>query len=178
MQTTMEKPSAAYGMYSEPVEVAQVVHALNSVGFENETICLMLAPTHPIAGIVREANALQPERDSTAITEALIGWLSQFGAVVIPSLGFFIRSQAFLHALLVARDAPALCGNFRTLSGLGFPEIEARRLESELLQRAGFLVYVASAGTARAHFARELLASSGAREAAVLEKENAAEAAA
>jgi len=77
--------------------------------------------------------------------------------------------------LLVARDAPALCGNFRTLSCLGFPEPDARRLESEL-QKAGFLIYVTSEQPARALFARELLARMGAQESVVLEKEVAAEA--
>ena len=168
----MERPASAYGMYPDSVEVAQVVHALNSVGFDNEAICLMFAPTHPIASMVREVNTHEVE--TNAVTEALIGWLAEFGAVVIPSLGFFIRSHAFLHALTVARDAPALCGSFRTLSCLGFGETDARRLEGQL-QQAGFLVYVVSE-PARAQFARELFDRTGAKESAVLEKEAAREA--
>jgi hypothetical protein len=173
----MTKIAGAYGLYADPVEVAGIVRALNSVGFGNEDICLMFAPTHSFAAIVREAKAFYPDDETSAVSEGLIRWLSEFGAVVIPSLGFFIHSQTFLSALEVARDAPALCGSSRTLNGLGFSATDAKRLETEL-QAAGFLVYVVSAETARAQFARELLASSGAREAAVLEKENAAEAAA
>jgi hypothetical protein len=173
----MTKIAGAYGLYADPVEVAGIVLALNSVGFANEDICLMFAPTHSFATIVREAKAFHPDTETSAVSEGLIRWFSEFGAVVIPSLGFFIRSQTFLCALEVARDAPALCGNSRTLGGLGFSATDAKRLETEL-QAAGFLVYVVAAETARAQFARELLAGSGAREAAVLEKENAAEAAA
>ncbi len=170
-QRSMEKTAAAYGVYPGPIEVAQVVHALNSGGFDNEAMCLMLAPTHPIASLVREASTTHGA-ETGAVTAALIGWLAEFGAVLIPSLGFFIRSQAFLDALLVARNAPALCGNFRTLSCLGFPEIDARRLELQL-QDAGFLVYVVSAELALAHFACELLNGTGATESAVLERETA-----
>ena len=171
----MHNTAAAYGVYRDPVEVGEVVRTLNRAGFDNEAMCLIFAPTHPIAGMVREASAVRASCTGGAVTEALIAWLAEFGAVVIPSLGFFIRSHAFLHALLVARDAPALCGNFRTLSCLGFPEPDARRLESEL-QNAGFLIYVTSEQPARALFARELLARMGAQESVVLEKEVAAEA--
>ena len=40
---------AAYGMYSHDVALKDVVHTLNQAGFENEDICMMLSPTHPIA---------------------------------------------------------------------------------------------------------------------------------
>jgi hypothetical protein len=166
----MELTAAAYGVYPDAVEVAGVVRTLNGAGFENEHICLMLAPTHPIATIVRDANLLNQEREASAVTAGLIGWLSEFGAVLIPSIGFFIRSQPFFHALLVARDAPALCGNSQTLVGLGLPDTDAVRFEAQL-QQAGFLVYVGSLQIARVQWALELLRITGAEESAVLERE-------
>jgi hypothetical protein len=166
----MDHAAAAYGVYPDAVEVAGVVRILNGAGFENEHICLMLAPTHPIATIVRDANLLNQEREASAVTEGLIGWLSEFGAVVIPSIGFFIRSQAFFHALLVARNVPALCGNAETLAGLGLPDTDAVRFEAQLRQ-AGFLVYVGSLEIARVQWALELLRITGAEESAALEKQ-------
>jgi hypothetical protein len=166
----MEHTAAAYGVYPDAVEVAEVVRTLNGAGFENEHICLMLAPTHPIATIVRDANLLSEEREAGAVTAGLIGWLSEFGAVVIPSVGFFIRSESFFHALLVARNAPALCGNSQTLAGLGLPDTDAVRFEAQL-QQAGFLVYVGSLQIARVQWALELLRITGAKESAVLERE-------
>jgi hypothetical protein len=166
----MEHTAAAYGVYPDAVEVAGVVRALNGAGFANENICLMLAPTHPIVAIVRDANLLNQEREASAVTAGLIGWLSEFGAVVIPSIGFFIRSQVFFHALLVARDAPALCGNAETLAGLGLPDADAVRFETQL-QQAGFMVYVGSLQFARVQWALELLRITGAEESAVLERE-------
>jgi len=166
----MEHTAAAYGVYPDAVEVAQVVRTLNAAGFENQHICLMLAPTHPIATMVRSANLLNAEREASVVTAALIGWLSEFGAVLIPSIGFFIRSQAFLRALRVARDAPALCGNSRTLAGLGFTESHTARFEAQL-QKEGFLVYVVSVEVARVRWALELLRRTGASESSTLDRE-------
>jgi hypothetical protein len=165
----MDHPAAAYGVYSDTVEVATVVRTLNDGGFENEHICLMLAPTHPIAGIVREANILHQEREASVAITGLIGWLSEFGAVVIPSIGFFIRSRMFFHALMVARENPALCGDCHTLSGLGFPDTDAARFEARL-QHTGFLVYVASLEAAGVGWALQLFRNTGAAETATLER--------
>ncbi|HYM76355.1 MAG TPA: hypothetical protein VE377_10300 [Candidatus Dormibacteraeota bacterium] len=166
----METTAAAYGIYPDAVELLEVVRTLNGAGFENEHLCLMLAPSHPIATIVRDANLLNHDRESSTVTAGLIGWLSEFGAVVIPSIGFFIRSRAFFHALLVARDAPALCGSSRTLAGLGFPDSDAARFETQL-QQNGFMVYVTSPEIAKARWALELIRITGAEESAILERE-------
>ena len=168
---------AAYGMYSHDVALKDVVHTLNQAGFENEDICMMLSPTHPIASLVRDASLFNSERESNAVTAQLIGWLSGFGAVLIPTIGFFIKSQAFFHALMVSREGPALCGNARTLVGLGFSDDEADRFESQL-RKLGVLVYVSCAESAKTMWACEVLRHTGACEAATLEEKMAATAAA
>ncbi len=168
---------AAYGMYSHDVALKDVVHTLNQAGFENEDICMMLSPTHPIASLVRDASLFNSERESNAITAQLIGWLSGFGAVLIPTVGFFIKSQTFFHALMVSREGPALCGNARTLVGLGFSDDEADRFESQL-RKLGVLVYVSCPESARTMWACEVLRHTGAREAATLEEKMVATAAA
>lgn len=160
---------AAYGIYSQDIALVDIVRDLNQAGFENECMCVLLSPCHPIASIIRDANLLNAERESSALTTKVIGWLCEFGAVMIPTVGFFIRSQAFFHALMVARDAPALCGNARTLVGLGFTERDAARYEVQLDQ-LGVLVYIACANGAKTHWAREVLRHTGAKEAATLEK--------
>lgn len=160
--------SAAYGLYPQGVVLTDVVRNLNQAGFENEDICMMLSPAHPIASIVRDASLFNTEKETSAVTAGLIGWLSEFGAVVIPTVGFFIRSQAFFHALMVARQAPALCGNARTLVGLGFSEQEAERFEDEIGD-LGVMVYVSCEEGAKTLWAREVLKHTGAHEAATLE---------
>jgi len=161
--------AAAYGLYSQDVALTDIVRNLNQAGFDNEDICMMLSPAHPIASIVRDASLFNAERESSAVTAGLIGWLSEFGAVLIPTVGFFIRSQAFFHALMVAREAPALCGNAKTLVGLGFSTEEAERFEDELSD-LGVLVYVSCDEGAKTLWAREVLRHTGAHEAATLEE--------
>jgi hypothetical protein len=161
--------AAAYGIYSQDIALDDIVHNLNQAGFENESICMMLSPRHPIATIVRDASLFNAEKEASAVTAGLIGWLSEFGAVLIPTVGFFIRSQAFFHALMVTREAPALCGNARTLVGLGFSEEEAEGFEDQLGD-LGALVYVSCAEGAKTHWAREVLRHTGAQEAATLEE--------
>ena len=161
--------AAAYGIYSQDVVLTDIVRNLNQAGFENEDICMILPPTHPIASFVRDASLFSSDREDTAVSAGMIGWLSAFGAVLIPTVGFFIRSRVFLHALMVAREAPALCGNARTLVGLGFSEPEAARFEDEL-GRLGVLVYVSCAERAKTLWAREVLRHTGARETNTLEE--------
>ena len=97
--------------------------------------------------------------------------------MLIPTIGFFIKSQAFFHALMVSREGPALCGNARTLVGLGFSDDEADRFESQL-RKLGVLVYVSCAESAKTMWACEVLRHTGACEAATLEEKMAATAAA
>jgi hypothetical protein len=168
---------AAYGLYPHDVALHEIVHTLNEAGFEKEDICMMLAPTHPISTVVREASFLNTEREASAVTAGLIGWLSEFGAVLIPTVGFFIRSQEFFRALVVAKDSPALCGNTRPLVSLGFSEMDAERFENQL-REVGVLVYVSCPESARTDWACELLHRTGAEEASTLQVEAGAVAAA
>ena len=166
---THNTTTAAYGTYSPNVAVNDVVRTLNAAGFDNESICMMVSPRHPIATTLRGASVFNGETDSNNEAAGLIGWLSEFGAVVIPTLGFFIRSQAFFRALVAARQAPALCGNPRTLISLGFSEDEATRFERQLgLGCMGVLVYVSCPENAKTAWARELFRRTGAVETAAV----------
>jgi hypothetical protein len=166
--------SAAYGMYPREAALNEIVHTFNHAGFRNEDICMMLAPTHPLAKMVRDASILNTERDAGAVTARLIGWLSEFGAVVIPTVGFFIRSQEFFRALLDI-EAPPQCESPKTLAALGLPEEEAERLEDKL-EQVEALVYVSCPRTSTTMGAFELLRQTGAMETATLHPESMAEA--
>jgi|HubBroStandDraft_1064217.scaffolds.fasta_scaffold00057_41 hypothetical protein len=163
-------PPAAYGMYSYDTELYQVVNMLKQSGFDKANICMMVSPAHPIATFVREANILNAERREDAVAEEFMGWLFEFGAVVIPRVGFFIRSQVFLHALMAN-------GNSECLAGLGFSQRDAARFEKQL-REMGVLVYVACAKSANAEWAVEILRRTGAQEPGLLEQEAFPEAAA
>ena len=159
--------SAAYGMYPEDIALAPIVQTLSQSGFGKEDICMMVSPSHPMATIVREASVFNAGRESSS---RIMSWLLEFGAVVIPTVGFFIRSQAFFRALLAVQDSPVLCGSSKTLVGLGFSESEAVRFE-EQVRDMGVLVYVACGEAAKAASAVEVLRQTGAKGPAMLEKE-------
>lgn len=159
--------AAAYGMYPRTAALPEIVYALNRAGFENEDTCMVLSPAHPVATVVRDAKIVNVGRDESALSARMIGWFSEFGAVVIPTVGFFIRSHAFFQALLIEQNFPALSRGSRTLLGLGFSEPEAKRLGHQLSD-VGAMVYVTCRESDQADCAIELLRRTGAKEAASL----------
>ncbi len=168
--------AAAYAMYPRNVALPEVVSTLNRAGFGNEDICMVLSPAHPVATAVEDATIGNVAKEQSASSARMIGWFSQLGAVVIPTRGFFIRSQAFFHALLGEQNFPSLSRGSRTLLGLGFSEDDARRLGHQLGD-VGALVYVSCKEGAQTDGAIELLRRAGAREAASLGTVQAARAA-
>jgi hypothetical protein len=165
--------TAAYGMYARHVALPEVVCALREAGFAKQDICMVLSPAHPDAAHLGDASPFEVEDGNTGTCARMIAWYSEFGAVVIPTVGFFVRSTAFLQALTDEQNFPALSRWSRTLIGLGFSPDEATRLGHELTD-VGALVYVSCAETAKAQGAIELLRRTGAREAASLGLESAA----
>lgn len=159
--------TAAYGMYARNIALPQVVCALNQAGFGNEDICMVLSPAHPDAAILRDATLFSAEQSNCSSGARMIGWFSEFGAVVIPTVGFFIRSRSFFQALLMEQNVPTMSRGSRTLLGLGFPQDEAKRLGTQLSD-VGALVYVCCPESAKADGAIELLRQMGAREASSL----------
>jgi hypothetical protein len=159
-------PSGAYGMYAQDAQLEQVMLALNQSGFDKEDICMMVSPSHPLAQVVRQGQTLNTDREDGAAA-GLMRWLFEFGAVMIPTVGFFIRSQAFLRALVTGKDSASLGGNSRPLVGLGFSENDAERFESQL-RDLGVLVYVACPKKNNAARAVEVLRKTGAHEPALL----------
>ena len=158
---------AAYGVYSQQVQLQSVVAALNRGGFENQHICLLLAPAHPIATRVHDMRSLACESASSAALAGLVGWLSRLGAVVISNVGLFIRSRSFLQALLGANEAPASCRKSGTLASLGIPERDAGRLGNRLEEDSG-LIYVSCGQLSESERAVEILRASGAHETSCL----------
>jgi len=165
--------TAAYGMYPRHVALPEVVGALNQAGFDNADICMVLSPAHPDAAAVSD----DAEAKTSATSARTIGWFSGFGAVLIPTVGFFVRSQAFLEALFNEQTPSSMSRGSRTLLGLGFSQNDAERLGHQLCD-VGALVYVSCRKGAEADGAIELLRNAGAREAASFDLRKAAAAAA
>jgi hypothetical protein len=159
--------TAAYGMYSRTVALPEVVCALNRAGFGNEDICMVLSPAHPDAELVRAPSIFHRKATDGATTARMIEWFSKMGAVVIPTVGFFVRSNTYLLALAAEPGTATLSRGSRVLMGLGFSPDDAQRLGHQLSD-FGALVYVSCPEKAKAAGVIELLKDAGAREAASL----------
>ena len=159
--------TAAYGMYSRDVALPEVVCALNQAGFDKENICMVLSPAHPDAAIFQDPIGGVTSGQECSTTTRMIRWFSEFGAVVIPTIGVFIRSQDFFSALLSNQTSSPLSRGSRTLMDLGFPQDDAKRLGMRLCD-VGALVYVSCPESANATGAIELLRQTGAQEASSL----------
>lgn len=151
----------AYAMYPRDVLLPEVVGALNRAGFGNKDICVVLSPAHP------DANVFDSEGAKSSSSARTIAWFSALGAVFIPTIGFFIRSQTFFPALTSEPNFPSLSRGSRTLLGLGFPQEDAARLGRQLSD-IGALVYVPCAESTKANRVMQLLRNLGAREASTL----------
>lgn len=161
--------TAAYGMYSRHVALPDVVCALNKAGFTNQDICMVLSPAHPDAAALHDGSAFNAPGVDSTLTTRMIDWFSRFGAVVIPTVGLFIRSHAYFQALLAEQSVPSLSQGCRTLIDLGFSQDDAKRLGHRLCD-VGALVYVSCKEGDKATSVIELLQSTGAQEAASFEK--------
>lgn len=159
--------TAAYGMYSRNVALPEVVSALNRAGYQNENICMVLSPAHPAAEVFHDTSSNEGPGLESSKTARMIRWFSGFGAVVIPTVGLFVRSQAFLKALFGERNLPGLSRSSGTLMDLGFSPDDAKRLGHRLCD-FGVLVYISCSEDGKATGALELLRRTGAHEAARL----------
>ena len=159
--------TAAYGMYSRDVALPEVVCALNRAGFDKENICMVLSPAHPDAAIFQDSTSGVTSGRECSTTTRMIRWFSEFGAVVIPTIGVFIRSQDFFRALLTNQSSSALSRGSGTLMDLGFSHDDAKRLGMRLCDVAA-LVYVTCPESAKASGAIELMRRTGAQEASSL----------
>jgi len=159
--------TAAYGMYSRNVALPEVVYALNKAGFTNQDICMVLSPAHPDAAALHDASVFNSQENDATLTARMIGWFSRFGAVVIPTVGLFVRSHAYLQAVLNEQNVPSLSQGCRTLIGLGFSQDDAKRLGSRISD-VGALIYVRCKGSEKALGVIDLLRRTGAHEAASL----------
>lgn len=128
---------------------------------------MMLPAEHPISALVRKASADPLQGPSHTEAAGLIAWLSEFGAVLIPSFGFFIRSQEFFRTLM-AGDTPA--GG--SLAALGFPDEKVRRFSSQA-DNAGVLLYLSCGEQTKTGSVLELLRGTGAEETGVLSTDGA-----
>jgi hypothetical protein len=164
--SSQENRAAAYAIFPVNTHLDEVVLSLNSAGFESIDICVFLSPGHPIADGVRSMQAKSAECSAHAGLENAVSWLSTFGGVVIPGIGFFVGSRDYLHALTRCDFWPDRNGG-EALENLGIPAEAAARYEQSVKRNAS-MVFVNCDDSAQSEWAREILRLLRAEEVASL----------
>jgi hypothetical protein len=166
-----ESRSAAYGLFPDQLQLEFILRTLNLAGFENEDLCVLIAAEHPIVERLRDWDyRLQQDLFPDVSPDCLIAWLSSYGAVVIPEIGFFVGSSQYMKALALPEE---LLRNSEkgVLVGLGLSPSEAARYENRMHDKMSF-VFVSCNDVPQSEWARELLSAMGAEEASLSRVEN------
>jgi hypothetical protein len=169
--TFQESRTAAYGFFPDESQLENVLRALNVAGFENEDLCVLIASEHPIAERIRGLDCTKThDLPTDASPERVIAWLSSYGAVVIPDVGFFVGSRQYMQALALPVELLATSER-GVFAGLGISPSVAARYEGRMRDKSSF-VFVSCDDLAQSEWARELLSTMGAEEVSLLRQES------
>lgn len=147
-----------FGLYSPGVNLAEVAHRLEEEGLRPNDVCIVLPETHPTSAAIRH---LSSGAEPSAQFQAVLAWLSKFGAVMIRGLGSFVSARQFVTALLSGKDGPTAIET--ALRCLGVPADQSERYANGIAT-GGVFVLICCQSEEEGKTAAELLESTGAEE--------------
>lgn len=129
--------TAVFGIVNDRDHAAQVVERLKIEGIGRTDISLLVADAAGERGFGIEHQSKAPEGAATgagtgALLGGALGWLTGIGALAIPGVGPLIAAGPIMAALGGAALGGAFGGLAGGLVGLGIPEFEAKRFETNL----------------------------------------------
>src|SRR5205809_5372789 len=138
--------TAAFGLYSNRVQVEQGITSLLAAGFRNEDISVLFPDNAGTKDFAHEKGTKAPEGAAAgagtgAAVGGTLGLLAGIGAIAIPGLGPFIAAGPIMGALAGAGTGGVVGGLIGALVGLGIPEYEAKRYEG-MVREGGILMSV------------------------------------
>lgn len=154
------------GLFNDSIDVGQVIHELNTIGFSNKDISVISnEPNDYTEHSDRNRAVSDTEADTGAgigaATGALAGGaagiLASLGLLAIPGIGPLLAAGPIVAALTGAGVGAAAGGLLGGLIGLGIPEDDAKKYE-EAVNRGGTLVSV-SADDSQAERVAEIMSS-------------------
>lgn len=118
-------------------QAENIVDALKSVGFSNDSISALMPDKRTTKDFAHEHNTKAPEGATTGGVAGLgigaaVGWLAGIGALAIPGVGPFIAAGPIMAALGGAAVGTAAGGVVGALVGMGIPEFEAKRYDAKI----------------------------------------------
>jgi hypothetical protein len=164
------KNTAAFGLYSDRVQVEQGIDALLAARFRHEDISVLFPDNEGTKDFAHEKSTKAPEGASAGagaggVIGGTLGLLVGIGALAIPGLGPFIAAGPIVSALAGVGAGGAVGGFVGALVGMGIPEYEAIRYDGRVRQ-GGILVSVHCDSSEWVEKAKDILKHTGAEDIA------------
>jgi hypothetical protein len=166
----MAKNTAAFGLYSDRVQVEEGISALVAARFRSEDISVLFPDNEGTKDFAHEKNTKAPEGTTAGAGAGgaiggTLGLLVGLGALVIPGLGPLIAAGPIVAALAGLGAGGAVGGLVGALVGMGIPEYEAKRYDGRV-RKGGILVSVHCDNSDWVARAKDILKQTGAEDIA------------
>ena len=121
----------------DEAQASQIVANLKTAGFSNDDISALLPDKGSTRDFAHEKGTKAPEgavagASTGGVLGGALGWLAGIGALAIPGVGPLIAAGPIMAALSGAAIGAATGGLVGTLVGMGIPEYQAKRYETQL----------------------------------------------
>jgi hypothetical protein len=162
------KNTAVFGIYPSITSVEIGVDELKAGGFPNTHISVLFPESSGTRDLAHEkdrnaAEGASAGAGSGVILGGALGWLVGIGAPAIPGFGPSIAAGPIMSALAGAAVGGAVDGIADALIGMGIPEYEAKRYESQV-KNGGILLSVHSDDSDSTRRAKGILRRTGAQD--------------
>src|ERR1700682_3942942 len=162
------KNTAAFGLYSNRVQVEQGIDSLLAARFRNEDISVLFPDNEGTKDFAHQKNTKAPEGVTAGVGAGgaiggTLGLLVGIGALAIPGLGPFIAAGPIMATLAGMGVGGAAGGLIGALVGMGIPEYEAKRYEGRV-KDGGVLISVHCDTSEEISRAKDLLKETGAED--------------
>jgi hypothetical protein len=160
------KNTAAFGLYTDRIQVEQGIATLLAARFRNEDISVLFPDNEGTKDFAHEKSTKAPEGAAAGggaggAIGGTLGILVGIGALAIPGLGPFIAAGPIMAALAGMGVGGAVGGLVGALVGMGIPEYEAIRYDGRVRQ-GGILVSVHCDDSEWVGRAKDILKQTGA----------------
>jgi hypothetical protein len=162
------KNIAVFGLYSSREGIEEAVGALQSAGFRNTDISVLLPENEGTKDLAHEKNTKAPEGAAAGtvtggVIGGILGTLIGIGLIAIPGLGPLVAAGPIIAALTGVGSGGVVGGIIGALVGFGIPEYEAKRYEGRIKQ-GGLLLSVHCDDGHWVKRAKEILIQTGGEE--------------
>src|SRR5450432_2778529 len=146
----------------------QIVGQLQSSNFSSNDISVLFPDKDTTRDFAHEKNTKAPEgavagASTGGVIGGALGWIAGIGALAIPGVGPFIAAGPIIAALSGAAVGAAVGGIAGGLSGLGIPELEAKRYEGKI-KKGNLLISVHADSSEEITRAKDIFTKAGAQD--------------